>query len=87
MQSRTFVIDNQGLRSHETAMLVKTACKYTSVIEIEHGIKRVNAKSMMGVLSLGMLSGEEILCTADGDDEKQALDEIESLLKSGFKPA
>ena len=48
MQTRTFVIDKEGLRSHEAALLVQTACKYPCRIELEHGQKKVNAKSMMG---------------------------------------
>ena len=59
MQTRTFVIDKEGLRSHEAALLVQTACKYPCRIELEHGQKKVNAKSMMGALSLGMMSGEQ----------------------------
>ena len=77
MQTRTFVIDKEGLRSHEAALLVQTACKYPCRIELEHGQKKVNAKSMMGALSLGMMSGER---------ENEALDDIERLIQAGFKP-
>ena len=41
---------------------------------------------MMGALSLGMMSGEQLLCTADGERENEALDDIERLIQSGFKP-
>ena len=85
MQTRTFVIGEEGLRSHEAALLVQTACKYPCRIELEHGLKRVNAKSMMGALSLGMMPGEQVLCTADGEREDEALDDIERLIQSGFK--
>ena len=86
MQTRTFVIDKEGLRSHEAALLVQTACKYPCRRELEHGQKKVNAKSMMGALSLGMMSGEQLLCTADGERENEALDDIERLIQAGFKP-
>ena len=86
MKSKTFVIGKEGLRSHEAAMLVQTACKYECLIEMEHGTKCVNAKSMMGVLSLGMMSGENLVCRADGEREDEAIAEIESLIKSDFKP-
>lgn len=85
MQKRTVVIGDEGLRSHDAALLVQTACKYPCRIEMEHGAKRVNAKSMMGALSLGMMPGELIICTAEGEQEKEALDDIERLIRSGFK--
>ena len=85
MQTRTFVIDKEGLRSHEAALLVQTACKYPCRIVLVHGQKKVNAKSMMGALSLRMMSVGQLLCTADGVRVNEALDEIARLIKAGFK--
>ena len=69
-----------GLEARPVALLVQEASKYESRIYIESGDKKVNAKSIMGMMSLGLASGEEINVTADGEDEKAAIDEIEKFL-------
>lgn len=55
------------------AMLVQVAGKYRSQIYVESGTKRVNAKSIMGMMSLGLDNGETVVISADGEDEKEAL--------------
>ena len=65
------VVPNGRLQSRAAALLVQEACKYTSRILIEQGSKTINAKSMMGVLSLGIPSQNTIclLYTSDAADE------------------
>lgn len=75
----------EGLQSHPAAMLVQTACRYTSRILIEQGPKTINAKSMMGVLSLGVGCNGKILLCIDGEDELTAVEAITNLIDSGFK--
>ena len=69
-----------GLEATPIAMLVQLASRYDSNIHIESGGKRVNAKSIMGMMSLGMDVGEEVMVSADGADEDEALNAIEKYL-------
>ncbi len=62
------------------AMLVQLANQFTSSIHIENGNKRYNAKSIMGMMTLGLVSGEELTLTAEGSDESVAVNKIESYL-------
>ncbi len=69
-----------GLEATPIAMLVQVASQYDSNIYMEADGKRVNAKSIMGMMSLGMDAGEQLTVTADGDDEEEALAGIEKYL-------
>ncbi len=69
-----------GLEATPIAMLVQVASQYDSVIYVEADGKRVNAKSIMGMMSLGMDSGESVTVTADGADEEAAINGIEKYL-------
>ena len=69
-----------GLEATPIAMLVQVASQYDSNIYMEADGKRVNAKSIMGMMSLGMDAGEQLTVTADGDDEEEALAGIEKHL-------
>ena len=62
------------------ALLVQEASKYDSTIYIECNEKRINAKSIMGMMALGLQNGEELVVTAEGVDEKTAVDGIERFL-------
>ena len=65
-----------GLEARPAAMLVQVASQYDSRIYLESGSKRVNAKSIMGMMTLGLIATVE----ADGADEDQAVSEIEKYL-------
>lgn len=69
-----------GLEARPVAVLVQVASQHESSVYIECAGKRVNAKSIMGMMSLGLNSGEEIYVTADGKDEEVALASIEKFL-------
>ena len=62
------------------AMLVQVASQYESSIYVDADEKRVNAKSIMGMMTLGLVTGEEVTVTANGDDEQDALNQIEAYL-------
>lgn len=62
------------------AMLVQVASQYESSIHFKHGNKRVNAKSIMGMMSLGLDTGEKVNVIVDGADEAAALEDIEKYL-------
>ena len=69
-----------GLEARPVAMLVQVASKFDSSVYLEAGEKKVNAKSIMGMMSLGLDNGESLCVTADGEDEDAALDGIEKFL-------
>lgn len=69
-----------GLEARPAAMLVQVASQYDSRIYLESGSKRVNAKSIMGMMPLGLIAGQSITVEADGADEDQAVSEIEKYL-------
>ena len=79
------VITIEGQNSSEAkpvAMLVQVASQYESTIYLETGSKRVNAKSIMGMMSLVLPVGEKVVVTADGSDEDTAIASIEKYLSA-----
>jgi catabolite repression HPr-like protein len=77
----------QGLEDRPIAELVQVASKYESRVYLEHGTRKVNAKSIMGMMSLEAVSGDCIEVMIDGDDETSAMDEITAFLCAGEKKA
>lgn len=69
-----------GLEVRPVAMLVQVASKYESTIYLEYAGKKVNAKSIMGMMSLGLDSGETVTVMAEGADEEDAVNSIEKYL-------
>ncbi len=69
-----------GLEARPVAMLVQVASKYDSSVYLEAGEKRVNAKSIMGMMSLGLDTGEKVNVIVEGTDEAAALEDIEKYL-------
>ncbi len=69
-----------GLEARPVAMLVQVASQHESTIHIEADGKKVNAKSIMGMMSLGLDSGESLTVTAEGTDEQAAVNDIEKFL-------
>lgn len=81
MKNKNVVIQlKSGLDARPVALLVQEASKYDSIIYIESGEKRVNAKSIMGMMSLGLGNGETLNVSADGSDEDEAIEGIEAFL-------
>lgn len=71
-----------GLEARPVALLVQVASQYESSIYVECENKRVNAKSIMGMMSLGLAAGEDVVVSADGADEETAMTNIEKYLSS-----
>ena len=81
MEARKITIDSaKGQEARLAAMLVQVSSQYESSIHIEYGSKTVNAKSIMGMMSLGLKNGDVIEVTAEGSDAASALDDIEKYL-------
>ncbi len=70
-----------GLEARPVAILVQVASRYDSTVYLETCGKKVNAKSIMGMMSLGLDLGEEVTVIADGADEVAAVENIEKYLK------
>lgn len=70
----------KGLEARPVAMLVQKASMHDSTIYIHAEGKKVNAKSIMGMMSLGLNMGEEVTVVADGEDEQEAVNRIERYL-------
>ena len=83
MIKKTIAIELEtGLEARPVAMLVQVASQYDSSIYIEDESRKVNAKSIMGMMSLGLGNGEAVTVSADGADEANAMEAIEHYLKS-----
>ena len=85
MISRDVVITNtSGLHARPATFFIQKANSYPCSIWIEKEDRKVNAKSLLGVLSLGIAKGMTITLIADGKGEESALDGLEELINSGF---
>ena len=76
---------SSGLETRPIAMMVQVASRYKSNIQFKKGNRKVNAKSIMGMMALGLDNGEEVLITADGPDEDEALGELKAYLTKDKK--
>lgn len=85
MLKKTITIGlSSGLEARPVAMLVQIASQFDSQIYVENNNARVNAKSIMGMMTLGLDNGEEVTVTANGKDESEAMDGVEKYLSSPF---
>ena len=85
MISRSITINNSvGLHARPATFFVQKANSFKSSIWVEKEDCRVNAKSLLGVLSLGISKGTEIKLIADGVDENNAIDGLAELIDGGF---
>lgn len=71
-----------GLEARPVALLVQVASQYESKIYVETENKKVNAKSIMGMMTLGLNAGESVVVSAEGTDEQAAIENIEKYLSS-----
>ena len=86
MEKREYtVVAETGIHARPATILVQTASKFTSDINLAYNGKSVNLKSIMGVMSLGVGQNANVTITASGDDEKEALDAVaETMKKEGL---
>ena len=85
MITKEAVINNQvGLHARPATFFIQKANEFKSSIWVEKDERRVNAKSLLGVLSLGIVGGTSIDIIADGSDEQEAVDSLVALVESGF---
>lgn len=85
MQSKTIAIINKlGLHARAAAKFVQTAARFDCDINITHNGKKVNGKSIMGIMMLAASKGSSIEITTTGADEKAALADLERLIGERF---
>lgn len=85
MVEKDITIQNQvGLHSIPATLFIHKANEFKSSIWVKKEEKRANAKSLLGILSLGITGGTDINICADGPDENEALNALEMLVISGF---
>jgi phosphotransferase system HPr (HPr) family protein len=84
-QSRTVVVANpQGIHARPADMVVKLANRFSSNVSLVKGSERVDAKSILGILTLAATEGTELSIEAEGDDAEQALEALVELLSQKF---
>ena len=85
MYVRDVTVENQvGLHARPATFFIQKANEFKSSIWIEKEERRVNAKSLLGILSLGIVGGPSIRIIADGSDEQVAVEGLVELVESGF---
>ena len=85
MYSRDVIVNNQvGLHARPATFFIQRANTFESSVWVEKEERKVNAKSLLGVLSLGILQGTSITVLANGPDEKEAVDGLIELIESNF---
>ncbi|MBQ4648426.1 MAG: HPr family phosphocarrier protein [Clostridia bacterium] len=85
MTTKTVTIQNTvGLHARPATFFIQEANSYKSTVMIEKGTRRANAKSLLGVLSLGIEKGHDITIRAEGIDEAEAVEGLANLLLTGF---
>lgn len=85
MTVKNIEIQNEvGLHARPASYFIQKASAFRSSIWVENGDRKVNAKSLLGVLSLGISKGDIITVMADGDDEVAAVDSLVALILGGF---
>ena len=85
MISKDVVVQNQvGLHARPATFFIQKSNEFKSSIWVEKNDRRVNAKSLLGVLSLGITKGTHIAVIADGPDEQEALEALAALIGANF---
>ncbi len=78
------ITNNIGLHARPATFFIQKANTYKSSIWIEKDDRKVNAKSLLGVLSMGIAKGMTVTLIADGQDESDAIDGLVELIQTGF---
>lgn len=79
------IINRAGIHARPAAVLVQAAKEFSANIYLERGENRINAKSIMGILTLGAAYGSELKVIAEGEDEKEAVEAFVHLFETKFE--
>ena len=78
------IVNNQGLNASASSKLVQVATKYLCDVSLARGGRKINAKSLMGVMMLAAGKGSRIVIETDGPDEAEALGALVELIENSF---
>ena len=84
LRAEAVVVNRLGLHARPSARLTATASKFISEVWLSKGSRRINAKSIMGVMMLAAAKGSTLGIETEGPDEAEALDAMKDLIASGF---
>ena len=84
LKAEAVVVNRLGLHARPSARLTATASKFRSEVWLSKGSRRINAKSIMGVMMLAAARGSTLVIEADGVDEREAVEALCQLIASGF---
>ena len=85
MVVKTVKLENQvGLHARPATFFIQKANEFKSSVWIEKEERKVNAKSLLGVLSMGIAQGEEVEIIVDGEDEQEAMEALVALVETNF---
>ena len=85
IEKKVTIVNRAGIHARPSALLVQTTKNFKSNIYFEKGSDRINAKSIMGIITLGAGYGTELNIIADGEDEEYAIDTLVRLFESKFE--
>ena len=85
MVETSVVISNKvGLHARPARLLVQTAAQFQSKVQVQHGNKTANAKSIVGVLKLGAVLGDTLILSAEGEDAEKAVSALTEVVYREF---
>lgn len=84
IQREVKITNNSGLHARPATFFIQKANTYRSGVWVVKDDRKVSAKSLLGVLSIGIAKGMTITLVADGDDEQAAIDGLVELIETGF---
>ena len=84
VELETTIKNRAGIHARPSALIAQTAVKFSSRVFLEKNGNRINAKSIMGIITLAASFGSRIKITAEGTDEQEAAAAIKALFESGF---
>jgi phosphocarrier protein len=87
VRAETPIINKLGLHARASAKLTQLASRFSSEVWMEKGARRINAKSIMGVMMLAAGKGSTVVVETEGDDEQAASEAILDLIAAGFGEA
>ena len=85
MEMKMKILNAEGMHARPAGILVKKIAPFQSKIELEFNGKKVNAKSLLSIMSLGLTANAEFIARAEGADAEQALNSIQTLVQNSFK--
>lgn len=76
--------DELGIHARPAGLLVKIASQYKSVITVDSGTKKADAKKIMALMSTGVKNGTEVTCTVEGEDEEEAVEAVRKFFEENL---